>query len=218
MLQVGLTGNIASGKSSVARLLSERGATVIDADELARQAVEPGTLAFDRIVERWGSHVIGGDGSLDRAKLRRIVFEDQEELEVLNGIVHPQVALLREELLDAARARGDRVVVSDIPLLFENDLAGDFDCIVLVDTPREVRLERLVRDRGLSTTEAMAMIAAQMPAELKRARAHHVIENDGSREALERRVDEVWQALLDDAERTCPRFPRSCSTPPTTST
>jgi dephospho-CoA kinase len=204
MLQVGLTGNIASGKSTVARLLADRGATIIDADELARQAVEPGTLAFDRILERWGSHVIGGDGTLDRAKLRRIVFEDQEELEVLNGIVHPQVALLREELLDAARERGDRVVVSDIPLLFENDLAGDFECILLVDAPRELRLERLVRDRGLSTTEAMAMIAAQMPAELKRARAHHVIENGGSREALERRVDEVWQELVDEAERAQP--------------
>ena len=204
MLQVGLTGNIASGKSSVARLLAERGATIIDADELARQAVEPGTLAFDRIVERWGSHVSGGDGSLDRAKLRRIVFEDQEELEVLNGIVHPQVALLREELLDAARGRGDRIVVSDIPLLFENDLADDFECIVLVDAPRELRLERLVRDRGLSTTEAMAMIAAQMPAELKRARAHHVIENGGSLQVLERRVDEVWQELLDEAERAQP--------------
>ena len=204
MLQVGLTGNIASGKSSVARLLAERGATIIDADELARQAVEPGTLAFDRIVERWGSHVIGGDGSLDRAKLRRIVFEDQEELEVLNGIVHPQVALLREELLDAARGRGDRIVVSDIPLLFENDLADDFECIVLVDAPRELRLERLVRDRGLSTTEAMAMIAAQMPAELKRARAHYVIENGGSLQVLERRVDEVWQELLDEAERAQP--------------
>lgn len=199
MLRVGLTGNIASGKSSVSARLAELGATIIDADELARRAVEPGTVAFDDIIARWGAKLIGSDGTLERSTLRRLVFDNPHELEALNAIVHPQVALLREEAVDAARARGDEIVVSDIPLLFEVNLAGEFDRVVLVDAPREVRLERLMRDRDLSATEAMAMIAAQMPSALKRARADYVIENAGSRAALRTRVDELWDALVREA-------------------
>jgi dephospho-CoA kinase len=199
MLRVGLTGNIASGKSSVSTRLAELGATIIDADELARRAVEPGTVAFDDIVTRWGAKLIGGDGTLERATLRRLVFDDPRELEALNAIVHPQVALLRDEALDAARERGDEIVVSDIPLLFEVNLAGEFDRVILVDAPREVRLERLMRDRDLSATEAMAMIAAQMPSALKRARADYVIENAGSLAALHAQVDELWEALVREA-------------------
>ena len=195
MLLVGLTGNIASGKSSAARLFAERGATVIDADLLAREAVRPGTPALAAIVERWGQAVLAPDGVLDRPSLRARVFAEPAELEALNAIVHPEVGRLRDEALDAARTRGDRVVVCDVPLLFERDLAGDFDVVVLVDAPRDLRLERLVHDRGLREPEAMAMIAAQMPAELKRARADHVIENAGTREALAAAVDRVWRSL-----------------------
>lgn len=199
MLLVGLTGNIASGKSTVARLLSERGATIIDADVLARRAVEMGTPAYAQIVKRWGTEVLSPDGVLDRAALRRRVFKDQEQLEALNGIIHPEVARLRERLVAEARRRGDRVVVCDIPLLFEKRMAEEFDRIVLVDAPRPLRLERLVRDRGLRETEAMDMIAAQMPAELKRARADFVVDNVETLGALERRVDEVWRSLFDEA-------------------
>ena len=195
MLLVGLTGNIASGKSTVARLLAERGALIIDADVLARRAVEPGTRALRAIVERWGERMLLDDGTLDRAALRDIVFEHPEELEVLNTIVHPEVARLRDEEVAAARARGERLVVCDIPLLFERQLTDDFDFLVLVDAPRSVRLERLVNDRGLSHDEAMKMIAAQMPAELKRARADFVIENDSDIQALVRQVDELWPVL-----------------------
>lgn len=195
MLLVGLTGNIAAGKSTVARLLAARGATLVDADLLAREAVRPGTPALASIVERWGAAVLSPDGALDRPALRAVVFDRPAELEALNAIVHPEVGRLRDRALDAARARGDRVVVCDVPLLFERDLAGDFDAVVLVDAPRDLRLERLVHDRGLREPEAMAMIAAQMPAELKRARVDHVIENAGTREALEAQVDAVWQAL-----------------------
>lgn len=199
MLLVGLTGNIGSGKSAVAQLLSERGATIIDADVLARRAVELGTAAYDKIVARWGSIILAPDGQLDRAMLRRMVFSDHEQLEELNQIVHPEVERLVGRLVEQARKRGDRVTVCDIPLLFERHMTDQFDRIILVDAHRAVRLERLVKDRGLRETEAMDMIAAQMPAELKRARADFVIDNDGTLAQLERRVHDVWLALSADA-------------------
>ena len=205
MLLVGLTGNIASGKSTVARRLVARGATLVDADLLAREAVRPGTPGLARIVARWGEGVLAPDGVLDRGALRARVFGNADDLEALNAIVHPEVGRLRDAAVAAARARGDAIVVCDIPLLFEKDMAGEFDAIVLVDAPRSVRLERLVRDRGLREPEAMAMLAAQMPAELKRARADHVIDNDGSLSALEARVDAVWDALQARAEGRTPR-------------
>jgi dephospho-CoA kinase len=200
MLLVGLTGNIASGKSTVAQLLSERGATIIDADVLARRAVERGSAAFDAIVRRWGTSILAPDGHLDRAALRRQVFGNPKELEALNDIVHPEVERLRDARIDEARSRGDRIVVCDIPLLFEKKIADRFERIVLVDAPRPLRLERLVNDRGLRETEAMDMIASQMPAELKRARADFVIDNSSTLNELERRVNEVWTALVQDAE------------------
>jgi dephospho-CoA kinase len=195
MLLVALTGNIASGKSTVASMLVARGATLIDADVLARRAVRVGTPGYDLIVARWGDSVLSADGVLDRSALRRVVFDEPDELRALNAIVHPVVERMRADLVSAARTRGDAIVVCDIPLLFENNLADGFDRIVLVDAPRPLRLDRLVHDRGLRETEAMAMIAQQMPADLKRARADFVIDNDGSREQLEQRVEEVWRAL-----------------------
>ena len=202
MLLVGLTGNIGSGKSTVAQLLSERGATIIDADVLARRAVEQGTPAYASIVERWGTSILAADGLIDRTALRRIVFSEPQELEQLNAIVHPEVERMLGALVQQARQRGDRLVVCDIPLLFERRMTDAFDRILLVDAPRPVRLERLVRERGLRETEAMAMIVAQMPAELKRARADFVIDNVGTLTQLDQRVAEVWSALLTDAETT----------------
>ena len=205
MLLVALTGNIASGKSTVASMFVARGATLIDADILARRAVRVGTPGYDLIVARWGDSVLSADGVLDRGALRRIVFDEPDELRALNAIVHPVVERMRAELVGDARRRGDRIVVCDIPLLFENNLVDGFDRVVLVDAPRPLRLDRLVHDRGLRETEAMAMIAQQMPADLKRARADFVIDNDGSRETLEQRVDEVWHALVVEAERVAQR-------------
>lgn len=200
MLLVGLTGNIASGKSTVAQLLSERGATIIDADVLARRAVERGSAAFDAIVRRWGTSILAPDGHLDRAALRRVVFGNPKELEALNEIVHPEVERLREMRISEAAARGDRIVVCDIPLLFEKKMVERFDKIILVDAPRPLRLERLVNDRGLRETEAMDMIAAQMPAELKRARADFVVDNASTLTSLENRVNDVWAALVQELE------------------
>jgi dephospho-CoA kinase len=200
MLLVGLTGNIASGKSTVTRMLSERGATIIDADVLAREAVQPGTPGYERIVQRWGDDVLAPDGHLDRAALRAIVFPSPEELEQLNAIVHPEVERMRDALIRQARERGDRIVICDIPLLFERELDENFDRIILVDAPLAMRLERLERDRGLRETDALEMIAAQIPAELKRGRADIVIDNAGTLAELEKRVDAVWATLL-QAER-----------------
>jgi dephospho-CoA kinase len=199
-LLVGLTGNIASGKSTVARKFADRGATIVDADVLARQAVEPGSDGLARIVDRWGDDVLDGDGQLDRAALRVRVFPDQDELEALNDIVHPEVTRRRDRLIAEARERGDRIVICDIPLLFERHLAGEFHRIVLVDAPRPLRLERLMRDRGLDETDALDMIAAQMPAELKRARADFVIDNTGTLAALDAKVSPVWAALEREAD------------------
>ena len=199
MIRIGLTGNIASGKSEVARMLADRGATIIDADELAREAVEPETQALKDIIKRWGKDVLNQDGGLDRAALRQIVFADQNELDALNRIVHPGVTRLRDREIARARERGDPIVVCVIPLLFERNIVEEFDAIILVDAPRPLRLERLVATRGLEETEAMNMIASQMPAELKRARADFVIENDGSLDKLERDVDALWSSLQRNA-------------------
>ena len=200
MLVVGLTGNIASGKSTVARLLSERGATIIDADVLARRTIDSGMPAHAEIVKRWGNAVVAADGGIDREALRHIVFGTPDELEALNNIVHPHVRAMRDELVEQARARGDQIVVCDIPLLFERGLVEDFDRIVLVDAPRELRLDRLVSERKLPHADAMEMIAAQMPSELKRARANYVIENTSTLQALSERVEAIWLALQQDAQ------------------
>jgi dephospho-CoA kinase len=198
MRLIGLTGNIASGKSAVSELLAERGATIIDADVLARDAVMKGSPALDQIIAKWGKGVLDSEGNLDRAALRHVVFDNQDDLDALNEIVHPEVLKRRDDEIDAARARGDKVVVAVIPLLFERHLADEFDSIVLVDAPRSARLDRIVKDRGIDEAEAMKMIASQMPSDLKRARADYVIENAGSREDLEDEVNRVWEEIVGD--------------------
>ncbi len=198
MLVVGLTGNIGSGKSAVARLLEARGIPVIDADVLAREAVAPGTPALAAIVARFGAHVIAPDGTLDRAALRHIIFADPAERAALDAIVHPAVNARRRTLLNQQRERGARVVVCDIPLLFEAGLDGTMDAILLVDAPRDVRLARIMRDRGLTRVEALAMIDSQLPSDGKRARSGYVIDNDGTLEELATRVDATWRALEHD--------------------
>jgi len=195
MLTVGLTGNIAAGKSTVAARLAALGLPILDADALAREAVAPGTPALAAIVARWGAAILAPDGTLDRAALRRRVFPDPAERAALEAITHPAIADLRRARTDALAAAGTPLVICDIPLLFEAHLEGSVDRIVLVDAPAAVRRARLVRDRGLTAAEADAMMAAQWPAEAKRAHAHHVIENDGTREALDAQVDALATAL-----------------------
>jgi dephospho-CoA kinase len=190
-----LTGNIAAGKSTVAGLFRAWGATVIDADELVREAQAPGQPALARIAARFGSKVLRADGTLDRGALRAAVLADFAALADLNRIVHPEVHRRRLALLAEARARGDTIVVSDIPLLFEADDPAAFDAIVLVDAPEEVRRARLLASRALSPLEADRMIAAQEAPARKRARSDYVIENAGDLPALERAARAVWQGL-----------------------
>ena len=200
MLKVGLTGNIAAGKSTVADVWRSMGATVVDADELARRAVEPGTPAHAAIAREWGTWVLEDGGGLDRAALRQIVFADPEARARLEGIVHPAVAALRDEAYREARTRGEKLVVADIPLLFEVGMADEFDVVVLVDAPEEVRLARILADRGLAEDEARRMIAAQMPSELKRARADVVIRNTGTLGDLQDTARDVWRQLVRRAD------------------
>jgi dephospho-CoA kinase len=195
MLNLALTGNIGAGKSEVVRRFREWGATVIDADQLAREAQAPGSEVLRAIVGRFGRGVLLPSGELDRAALRGLVMGNDEALAALNGIVHPAVRRRREELLAEARARGDAVVISDIPLLFEAADPDAFDLVVLVDAPADQRRARLVRDRRLSAEEADRMIRAQIPSERKRERADLVIENDGTLDALDRAARAAWEEI-----------------------
>lgn len=195
MKNVGLTGNIAAGKSTVARLFADWGATVIDADAIVHELERPGTPVFRAIADHFGAGVIADDGGLDRAALRARVFSDKNQLAALNAIVHPAVAAERARRLAEAEAAGVKLVIHDIPLLFETMDPAKFDAVVLVDAPVATRRERLERTRGLGRAEAESMIAAQMPPLEKRGRATYLIDNDGSVEQLEARTRLVWESL-----------------------
>lgn len=195
MLNVALTGNIAAGKSTVVDWFRRWGATVVDADALAREAQAPGSAVLAMIVRRYGGDVLAKDGSLDRAALRAKVMGDDEALSALNAIVHPAVQQRRDELREEARRRGDVLLINDIPLLFEVLDPAQFDAIVLVDAPIPLRRTRLRTLRRLSNEDADRMIAAQMPAERKRAQSHYVIDNDGSLDALEAQAHDVFVEL-----------------------
>lgn len=197
---VALTGNIASGKSTVVAALVARGAHVIDADVLAREVVAPGTSAHAAIVAHFGPTILAPDGTLDRAALRARVFAAPAERRALEQIVHPAVEAARQDALARAAARGERLVICDIPLLFEAGLADRFERIIVVDAPVEVRRDRLVRDRGLAPAQADAIMAAQAPAAPKRARADWVIDNDGDRAQLAARVEALWRELAEWAK------------------
>jgi dephospho-CoA kinase len=196
MLSVALTGNIGAGKTTVAQLFIRWGATLIDADQLAREAQAPGQPTLARIADRFGPEIILPDGTLDRAALRTRVLADPSALAALNRIVHPEVRRRRSQLLEAARARGDRIVVSDIPLLFEAGDPATFDAIILVDAPAPVRRARLMASRKLSGADVDRLMQAQLPSAVKRSRSDYIIENEGELEVLERAASAVWERLL----------------------
>jgi dephospho-CoA kinase len=195
-LKVGLTGNVAAGKSTVLALFRRWGAETIDTDVLAREAVSPGSPALAAILKRFGDDLRLPDGGLDRAALRRRVMRDDEQRAVLNAIVHPEVARRSAELTADAERRGARILVADIPLLFEVLDPAQFDAVVLVDAPVALRRERLARQRGFTPEECDDLVGAQLPSRLKRDKSHHVIDNDGTLETLETRAREVWLDLL----------------------
>ncbi|WP_369184318.1 dephospho-CoA kinase [Streptomyces sp. Y1] len=193
MLKIGLTGGIGAGKSEVSRLFAARGAVIVDSDVIAREVVAPGTAGLAAVTAEFGPRVLRADGSLDRPALGAIVFADPERLKALNAIVHPLVRERSAEL--EAAAAPDAVVVHDVPLLAENGLAPLYDLVVVVDADDRVRLDRLVRLRGMAEEEALARMAAQATRADRLAIADLVIDNSGPLEALAPRVDEVWAEL-----------------------
>jgi dephospho-CoA kinase len=195
-VNVGLTGGLGSGKSTVAALLGEHGAVIIDADVVAREVVRAGTPGFAAVVARFGPDVVGRDGELDRAALARIVFADGAALDELNAIVHPLVGSRSAEL--AAAVPPGAVVVHDIPLLAENGLADRFDTVVVVEADREIRLARLA-ERGLTRAEAEARMAAQATDEQRRAIADEIVRNDDDLDSLARQIDRLWDRLSGSA-------------------
>ena len=196
MLLTALTGNIASGKSTVASALVRRGAVLVDSDVAAREAVAPGTPALAAIVRRFGTAMLLPDGALDRPRLARVVFGDTVAREALESIVHPAVEAVRVAAVARAVQAGARVVICDIPLLFEARLAWHFPRILLVDAAEPVRLARLIEHRGLTPADATARMHAQLSAALKRPRADLILTNDGSPEALEAQVVAAWARLM----------------------
>jgi dephospho-CoA kinase len=194
MKVIGLTGGVGSGKSTVAEMLRELGATVIDADEAAHQAYAPGTPGFDAVVAEFGRDFVR-DGAIDRQKLGALVFNDEAALRRLNEIVHPLVREWMAARTAEAFERGDEIVIQDVPLLFENGLERLFSSVLLVYVPEDVQLERLVRGRGVPADRARAIITAQMPIEDKRRRAHHVVDNSGTVDQTRNQVEEVWAQM-----------------------
>lgn len=187
---LGLTGGIGSGKSTVGALLVERGAVLLDADAMVRELQQPGMPVFEAMVERFGPGVVAADGSLDRAAVAEVVFNDPEALQDLNDIVHPAVGeRINQRLVELAET--DEVVVLDIPLLVEGDRQG-YAGVIVVDTDPEVALRRLVEHRGFSEADARARMANQASRDERLARADVVVRNDGSLDDLAAEVDRAW--------------------------
>ncbi|MEV4889419.1 dephospho-CoA kinase [Nonomuraea sp. NPDC055795] len=199
MLKVGLTGGIGSGKSEVSKRLAAKGAVVIDADKIAREVVEPGTVGLARVVAAFGREILRPDGTLDREKLGAIVFSDADQLATLNAIVHPLVGERVATLQNQAAA--DAIVVYDVPLLAENKLAPMYDVVIVVDAADDTRIRRLADHRGMPEADAKARIAAQASREARLAIADLVVPNEGSLEDLGARVEQAWEELRQRAGR-----------------
>jgi dephospho-CoA kinase len=199
VVMVGLTGGIGAGKSVVARRLAELGAVVVDADRIAREVVAPGTEGLAEVVAEFGAGVLGPDGALDRPALGRLVFADDGARHRLESIVHPRVRARTAELIAAAPP--DAIVVNDVPLLVEGGLGAGFELVIVVLADEVTRVDRLVRDRGMTEPEARARIATQATDDQRRAVADVLLHNDGSLDDLLAQVDAVWRDKLSPARR-----------------
>ncbi len=195
MKRVALTGNVASGKSEVARVWQAAGVPVVSADDLARKAVEPGSPALEEVVEAFGRQVLNDEGGLDRDAVRRQVFSDDRARKRLESILHPWIRRERASWEERQREAGSPLAVSEIPLLFEVGLEDDFDTIVLVHAPESRRLSRMKENRGLDSDEARRIMDAQMDPESKRERADHVLINDGTLQELESKARNLLETL-----------------------
>lgn len=203
MRRIGLTGGIGSGKSTVAARFAQLGATVIDADALAREVLQPGTPGLSAVAHRFGADVLLPDGSLDRPKLGDVVFADPAALADLNAIVHPLVGERTAQLMESAGEQA--VVVYDVPLLVENDLASSFDAVVVVQAPMAVRLARLA-GRGMDEETARSRMAAQASDSQRSAVAEVMLDNSGSMADLYRQVDLAWERLTGPSDDGGPGF------------
>ncbi|MBB4961401.1 dephospho-CoA kinase [Micromonospora polyrhachis] len=212
MLKIGLTGGIGSGKSVVARRLAQLGAVIIDADRIAREVVAPGTEGLREIATTFGSGVLQDDGSLDRAALGVVVFGDHAARARLEAITHPRVRARTAQLV--AEAPPDAIVVNDVPLLVEVGLAATYHLVIVVETEQSIRIDRLVRDRGMSAEEAYQRIRAQTSDALRRAAADALLTNNGRLDELHAAVDALWQGRLVPYERNV-RERRVAPMPPT---
>ena len=201
MLKIALTGGPGSGKSTVARMFRDLGAQVIDADEVAREAVSPGRLAWEELRREFGPEYFQEDGSLDRAKLSRLVFRDAEARAKLNAIVHPQVAQEITRRLKDLEAQGVKLVMVEVPLLFEAGLAKNYDLVIVVDTGEEEQIERLTTRDDRPLQEAAGIIDAQWPLSAKKARADFVVDNRDSLEKTSGQVKKLWQRLKNHLDK-----------------
>lgn len=193
MLKVGLTGGMGSGKSTVARRFAELGAVIIDADQIARDVVEPGEPALTELAEAFGEGILLDDGSLNRGELAKRAFVSAEKTELLNSITHPRIEQRTEEQFNAA---GDAIIVFDSPLLIEMGQSEAQDLVVVVHTPVEVRLDRLVESRGVDREDAKQRIAKQISDDKRLQFADVVLENSGTEEDLVRQVDRIWERII----------------------
>ena len=196
MIVVGLTGGIATGKSAVAGMFAKRGVAVLDADEVVRELQEPGTKVYKATVEAFGPDILQPDGTINRKLLGEIVFRDERLRRRLETIVHPALVVAVEERLSALRAQGVPLCVVELPLLIESGAEGRFDWVMVVTAPEEVQVARLMADRGLSREEALARVRSQLPLSEKVKQADFVVENGGDLRETERRVEEIYEALL----------------------
>ncbi|HEY3934819.1 MAG TPA: dephospho-CoA kinase [Gemmatimonadales bacterium] len=195
MRTVALTGSVAAGKTSVAALFTAWGTPVLSADAVVREIQRRGEPVFNAIVAAFGDGIVAADGELDRAGLRRRILDDPASRQTLEAIVHPAIEPRRRDWLDAARQRGELLVVVDIPLLFEAADPTAYDGVIVVDAPVAERRRRLIVDRSIDPREADQLIAAQWPAEQKRARATWIIDNDADRDTLRERARQIWEQL-----------------------
>ncbi len=204
ILRVGLTGGIASGKTTVAHILAELGAFVVDADQLAHATMQPGGKAYDPVVQRFGDEILDDDGRIVRARLARQVFEDEEARRDLNSIVHPQVrAAAERRIAEYARQGRAMIAVFDAALLVESGQYQDFHRLVVVRCRRETQIRRLLARDGLSTTDAEARIDSQAPVKEKLAVADYVIDTEGTLRETRKQIEGVYAALLNDFKREC---------------
>jgi dephospho-CoA kinase len=193
---LGLTGSIATGKSTVANMLRRRGAVLIDADQVARKVVEPGSLGLNKIIENFGSEMVTAEGRLDRAKLGELVFNDEEARERLNALLHPLIIEEMKQLTgQSLKKEPHSIVIWDVPLLIEENLTQFVEQVIVVYVPESIQLKRLMERNQLTETDAIKRMKSQLSIEDKKKVADYIIDNSGSLEDTERQVDQLWRYL-----------------------